>query len=154
MKENNMPNTNQGKKRLFTISLIISLLAVIAFIGSIVLIVRGVQVNGIGSRVWRFVLAILLLIFASIFGYAGFTAFFTSFGMMKQGEGNRKEDNSAIGTTNINKCDKCGHENEANVKFCKNCGESMQNFIECECGTRVPKDAEFCTNCGKKFKQD
>jgi len=154
MEKNNEKNINMGKKRLFTISLIICIASIVALVGAIVLIVRGVQVNGIGSRVWRFVLAILLLIFSVIFGYAGFTAFFTSFGMMNQGEGNRKEGNSAIGTTNINKCDKCGYENEQNVKFCKNCGESMQDYIECECGTRLPKDAEFCTNCGKKFKQD
>ena len=152
MKDKNVKNYNRGKKQLFTVSLIICLASILAIVGAVVLIVRGVQVNGIGSRVWRFVLAILLLIFGLIFGYAGFAAFFTSFGMMKQDSGNIKETNRAIGTTNINKCDKCGHENEQGAQFCKNCGESMKDYLECECGTRSPKDSEFCSNCGKKFK--
>jgi len=62
MEKNNEKNINMGKKRLFTISLIICIASIVALVGAIVLIVRGVQVNGIGSRVWRFVLAILLLI--------------------------------------------------------------------------------------------
>lgn len=141
-----------GKKTLTVMSVIVILLSIAAIVGGIVLFVQGCRVSGVGSKIWRIALGVVLALIGFVFGYASFMAFFTSLSMIKPNSGNVKDGNRAKGTINILKCDKCGHENPINAEFCKNCGESMQDFIECECGTRCPKDAEFCTTCGKKLK--
>ena len=47
-------------------------------------------------------------------------------------------------------CPKCGTDNPADAKFCKECGSSFT--INCSnCDTELPHDAKFCFSCGAKI---
>jgi len=47
------------------------------------------------------------------------------------------------------KCPKCQTENPEGVKFCGECGQSLQTELTCpECGHVNPSDVEFCYECG------
>ncbi len=49
-------------------------------------------------------------------------------------------------------CPKCGTPNAAGAKFCSNCGNPLQATIKCpKCGTEVPAGTKFCPNCGAKL---
>lgn len=54
-------------------------------------------------------------------------------------------------------CDKCGTENQDNVKFCRECGHKItvsneMNTIVCiKCDHLNPMDTKFCEKCGKKI---
>lgn len=141
-----------GKHQLTIVSLVILILSLCTLILGVVLIVRGIIVAGIASKIWRIVLGGLLALLGVIFSYASFMALFTSFAMLKNDSMNVKDGNSAIGTLNVLKCDRCGYEVQQGANHCNHCGASLEDFIECECGTRNPKDAEHCSNCGKKLK--
>ena len=44
-------------------------------------------------------------------------------------------------------CPACGAQNDADAKFCDNCGKALKK--ECPaCGTQNDVDAKFCDNCG------
>ncbi len=44
-------------------------------------------------------------------------------------------------------CPACGAQNDADAKFCDNCGKALKK--ECPgCGTQNDADAKFCDNCG------
>lgn len=48
-------------------------------------------------------------------------------------------------------CPKCGTDNPADAKFCKECGSSFT--INCaNCDAELPHDAKFCNNCGEKVE--
>lgn len=51
-------------------------------------------------------------------------------------------------------CTKCGTPNPADGKFCRNCGNKMQNnTVKCgKCGNEVPSDSKFCPECGNQLK--
>lgn len=151
--KNSYKEASYGKKQLTIVSVIIFVLSVIALVGGIALLVRGIIVDGVFAKVWRIILACVLIFFGVVCGYASFMAFFTSMSMLKNKSMNVKDGNRAKGTLNVLKCDKCGHEVEEGAEFCKNCGESLADYVECECGTRNPKDAEFCSSCGKEIKK-
>jgi len=151
--ENVYKEANYGKKALTTTSIIFVVISIVALVGGIALFVNGCISSGVGSKIWKIVLAVVLLAIGGILGYASVMALFTSFGMMNNNEGNVKDGNRAKGTINVFKCDKCGHENDVKAEFCKNCGASLADYKECECGTRNPKDAEFCIACGKELKK-
>ena len=62
-------------------------------------------------------------------------------------------------------CKKCGANNNADAKFCQNCGtlldanneatEKQSQYIFCKkCGTENKADARFCQNCGIFLKDD
>ena len=126
-----------GKKQLVVVSALILIVGLLALVGGIVLLVKGITVSGVFSKVWRIILAVV----------------FTSMGMLKNNSMNVKDGNRAKGTLNVLKCDKCGYEVEEGAEFCKNCGASLKDYIECECGTRNPNDAEHCSKCGKALKK-
>lgn len=47
------------------------------------------------------------------------------------------------------KCRKCGTENDSSNKFCRNCGDNIQEVVLCQnCGFRIEENALFCSNCG------
>lgn len=142
-----------GKKQLIIVSSIILIVGLIALIGGIALFVRGVTISGVFSKIWRIVLAVVLVFLGGVLSYASIMALFTSMGMLKNDSMNVKDGNRAKGTLNVLKCDKCGYEVEEGAEFCKNCGESLADYVECECGTRNPKDAEHCSHCGKSLKK-
>lgn len=141
-----------GRKQLLIASIVVLVLSVVALVGGIVLLVNGIRISGVFSKIWRIVLAVILILLGLMFGYGAFTALGAAMGMMKNDSMNVKDGNRAIGTLNVLKCDKCGREVEEGAEFCNHCGESLLDYVECECGTRNPKDAEFCSSCGKKIK--
>ena len=50
------------------------------------------------------------------------------------------------------RCPKCNEVNDADAKFCDECGFSLQKTIACpSCGEMNDPDAKFCDNCGKSF---
>lgn len=46
-------------------------------------------------------------------------------------------------------CPKCGHPNDADAKFCDECGASVSTVCP-SCGQVNDHDAKFCCNCGSK----
>jgi membrane protease subunit (stomatin/prohibitin family) len=49
-------------------------------------------------------------------------------------------------------CPKCGTVNAASAKFCSNCGNPLQATVKCpKCGTESPSGTKFCPNCGTKL---
>lgn len=54
--------------------------------------------------------------------------------------------------TEIIKCPKCGTDNQAGMKFCGNCGTSLQ-IIKCnKCSFENPAGVKFCGNCGSELR--
>ena len=45
----------------------------------------------------------------------------------------------------------CGCENEADGKFCKNCGAPLE-CVCAHCGASVATDSMYCAQCGAKLK--
>lgn len=48
------------------------------------------------------------------------------------------------------KCTNCGFDNEADAKFCENCGESLEQKCP-NCGNAVKPGQKFCKTCGFKL---
>jgi len=47
------------------------------------------------------------------------------------------------------RCPKCNEENDADAKFCKECGAAVAKTAHCpDCGELNDADANFCDNCG------
>ncbi|MEN8150683.1 MAG: zinc ribbon domain-containing protein [Planctomycetota bacterium] len=50
------------------------------------------------------------------------------------------------------RCHKCNGENDADAKFCNECGEAISKTASCpECGELNDPDANFCDNCGERL---
>ncbi len=50
-------------------------------------------------------------------------------------------------------CPVCGHENQAEAKFCSSCGNSLA--VTCpSCSTVSPAGTKFCNNCGTSLQVD
>lgn len=47
-------------------------------------------------------------------------------------------------------CPRCGEQNDADAKFCKNCGAVLQKVCPA-CGNKADPAAKFCDNCGHRF---
>lgn len=47
------------------------------------------------------------------------------------------------------RCHVCGFENEANAKYCVNCGRKLRKLNACVCGADNAEDAVFCYACGR-----
>jgi len=48
-------------------------------------------------------------------------------------------------------CPKCGNTNNANAKFCTECGAKLGPAACPNCQTELPAGAKFCTECGQKI---
>ena len=52
------------------------------------------------------------------------------------------------------RCPSCGHENPDGVKFCGECGASLQAVATCpRCGTSNPQGTKFCHECGQRLAE-
>lgn len=47
-------------------------------------------------------------------------------------------------------CPNCGEKNDADAKFCKNCGAALRKVCP-DCGEQNDADAKFCKSCGKSL---
>lgn len=47
-------------------------------------------------------------------------------------------------------CPNCGEKNDADAKFCKNCGAAFRKVCP-DCGEQNDADAKFCKSCGKSL---
>lgn len=47
-------------------------------------------------------------------------------------------------------CPNCGEKNDADAKFCKNCGAALRKVCP-HCGEQNDADAKFCKSCGKSL---
>ena len=48
------------------------------------------------------------------------------------------------------RCHKCNHSNNADAKFCSECGAALAKSVPClSCHELNDPDAKFCDNCGK-----
>lgn len=150
--KNSYKEASYGRKQLMITSIVILVLALASLIGGIVLVVNGIMHGKVIFKVLKIAGGVVLVLLGLAFGYASYMALMTSFGMIKTNTMNVKDGNRAIGTLNVLKCDKCGYENEEDAQFCKQCGASFNEYVECDCGTRNPADAEYCKACGKKLK--
>lgn len=141
------------KGHLMIVGLVVMLIAIAGVAGGIALCVYGALANGAWSIIWRVALGIILLILGGSFGWIAIMLITTANSMIKVKDGNVSDiGNSAMGTVNINKCDKCGEKLEDNAEFCHKCGAEVEGFVKCACGHKNKIDAEFCIKCGKKLK--
>jgi class 3 adenylate cyclase/tetratricopeptide (TPR) repeat protein len=47
-------------------------------------------------------------------------------------------------------CPSCGHSNRPEARFCGDCGEPLEKFLECPgCGLENPAGPRFCDGCGR-----
>jgi hypothetical protein len=50
------------------------------------------------------------------------------------------------------RCHKCNHTNDADARFCDQCGAPLEKTKPCPgCGELNDPDARFCDNCGREF---
>ncbi|MEK7353958.1 MAG: zinc-ribbon domain-containing protein, partial [Chloroflexota bacterium] len=50
------------------------------------------------------------------------------------------------------KCSNCQADNPDGVKFCGECGQSIEKDLTCpKCGYKNPKNIKFCHDCGHAF---
>ena len=58
-------------------------------------------------------------------------------------------------TDNEIACAKCGHGNDADAKFCDDCGTPIRASLAClACETENDVSAKFCDNCGRSLKDN
>jgi hypothetical protein len=51
------------------------------------------------------------------------------------------------------RCHKCNALNDADAKFCDNCGAALAKSVQCPaCGEFNDPDAGFCDNCGRAMR--
>lgn len=142
-----------GRGTLMTVAIIVAIVSLAMIVGGIWLFVRGCIVSGVWATIWRIALGVIIAIFGGSFGWVAIMMFFTSASMIKVKDGNVKDvGNSAMGTVNVLKCDKCGEALEDGSTFCTKCGTAVDGVVTCECGAVNSADNEYCKKCGKKLK--
>lgn len=142
-----------GRGHLIAVSIVIGIIALAMLIGGIILFVKGCLISGVWATIWRIVLGVVLALFGGSLGWVAVMMFFTGNSMMKVKNGNVKDvGNSAMGTINVLKCDKCGETLSNDSTFCTKCGTEVDGVIKCECGTINSQQNEYCKKCGKKLK--
>ena len=140
------------KGHLTIIGWIVMILALALTIGGIWLFVKGVQVSGIFATIWRLVLSVGMILLGLPLGYVAFMMLVTAHSMINVRNGSVSDvENSAVGTVNVLKCNKCGTKLTEETDHCPNCGAKLDGTIKCECGHKNKQDAKHCVKCGKEL---
>ena len=142
------------KKQLIGIAIAIFALSLALLAGGIVLIIFSAKAIGtitLFRVILRIVIgALLILIGLCSFGY--FVAFAATGGAIVATKGSLKEDNLAMGTVGVKKCQSCGCELDDDVKFCPSCASPQSQTKQCPaCNATCAIDASNCHECGKEF---
>lgn len=141
------------KSHLTLAGLLVLVISLALIIGGVWLFVKGVQISGIFATIWRIVLAVIMLLFGLPLGYVAFMMLVTAHSMINVKNGSVSDvGNSAIGTVNVYKCNKCGAKLDEETEHCPNCGAKFDGTIKCECGHKNKMDSKHCTKCGKELK--
>ena len=141
------------KGHLTIVGLVVAIIAIAGLIGGVALFIKGCNISGVWSTIWRIVLGVVLTLFSASLGWVAIMILVTAGNMINVKDGNVSDvGNSAVGTVNINKCPKCGEKLEDNAEFCHKCGTEVEGFVKCKCGYKNNPDAEFCIKCGKNLK--
>lgn len=149
-------NSIEKQKRALTIfGLVLLILAVVAFVGAVLLVVFG-SINLSKATYVAGGLELgfgILLLFGSVIGLVyGITLTWTS-SYLKAVNGSIAEDNLSKGTVNMIKCPNCGNEITSKDKACPNCGKSLATKKVCpSCGKDNRTNAKHCNNCGADLK--
>lgn len=150
-----MNSIEKQKHALSIFGLVLLILAIIAFVGAVLLVVFG----SISLSKTMYVAGGLelgfgiLLLFGSVIGLVyGITSIWTS-SYLKAVNGSIAEDNLGKGTVNMTKCLNCGSEITSKDKSCPNCGKSLATKKVCpSCGKDNRTNSKHCTNCGTDLK--
>lgn len=149
--KNSYKNAKYERKHLMTFAVLVILLSLALLGGGIAMVVLGATSSVVSKIILMCIIGGLLIILSSIGCVIGMIMFFTAKSMIKVKHGNVKDGNTAIGTANVLKCNKCGEELPDNAKFCSKCGTQVGGKKQCDCGAINEIDAEYCISCGKKF---
>jgi len=142
------------KGQLMLVGLVVALIAIAGLVGGVWLFIKGCMVSGVWPTIWRIALGIVLALLGGSIGIVAIMMMSTASSMIKVKDGNVSDvGNSAMGTVNINKCNKCGQKLEDNATFCTKCGTEVEGVVKCECGAVNSTESEYCKKCGKKLKQ-
>ena len=49
-------------------------------------------------------------------------------------------------------CPECDEECDADASFCPECGEKLNQTVECKCGHENKAGSKFCSACGASLK--
>ncbi len=154
LQQNIYKEKRYGKKELIATSVIVLIIALGIMAGGIALIVLGaINPDGAWQIIWRVLVGIVLVLLGVIVLSVSITMFAITRSMINNKDGNVSDvGNSAIGTININKCEKCGTKLSFDAKFCKECGEPLEHAVCENCGKQIQKGEKFCEACGKGVK--
>ncbi len=128
MKKDLYREMKYGKKELTAISVILLIISVAVFGAGIYLIIRGaLNPNGAWQIIWRVLLGGASVAIGGVLLGVSITMFSVSRSMINVEQGNVSDvGNRAIGTANVNKCEKCGRKLSEDEKLCEECKKGAE----------------------------
>ena len=129
MKKDIYKEMRYGKKSLTTMSVILLIFSVAVLAFGVILVVRGaINPNGAWQIIWRVLLGGASVVGGGILLGVGITMFSVSRSMINVEQGNVSDvGNSAMGTANIHKCEKCGRKLSEDKTLCDDCEKEKEN---------------------------
>jgi hypothetical protein len=142
------------KSHLQTVAVIALLVATLLIVGGIVLFVNGCQASGVWTKIWKIILGLAFVVPGVPVGIAGIMMLITASSMINVKDGSVADvGNSAMGTVNVLKCNKCGEKLDEDSTFCTKCGTEVEGLVKCECGCVNNVEDKYCKKCGLPLKK-